>query len=84
MQQNSDVVAEFGLTIMSELSLQSVIVLLITAGLSGLLPQHPSTYRNAWRNRREFNMEKLQRQLQEEEEEEEGKVREKVSGEEKT
>ncbi len=55
-------------------------------GLSGLLPQHPSTYRNAWRNRREFNMEKLQRQLQEEEEEEEeeGKMREEVSGEEKT
>ena len=31
-------------------------------GLAGLLPQHPTTYKLAWRNRREFLREEMERQ----------------------
>ncbi len=33
-------------------------------GLAGLLPVHPDTYRNAWRNRREFRMERMKAELE--------------------
>ncbi len=45
------------------------LTLLPTPGLAGLLPQHPSTYQSAWRNRRELTRLEMEKQSQSKQEE---------------